>query len=58
MDWADYRMSQKQIHEFATAIFSDIDAYVQAHQEEFEKFLREEQASIGDGENETHMQTV
>ncbi len=42
---ADVEMSQKQAQEFARAIFADIDAYVQTHQEEFRAFLAEEEAS-------------
>lgn len=40
---ADVKLGKKQAEEFAKAIFADIDAYVQAHQEEFEEFLKEEQ---------------
>lgn len=39
-------ISQNQAKEFAYAIFADIDAYVEAHKEEFEKFLRLEEAGI------------
>jgi len=36
---------------FAAAVFADIRAYREAHQAEYEEFLREEQAK-GDAENE------
>lgn len=39
----DVKIGKIQAQEFAKAIFADIDVYVQTHQEEFEKFLEEEQ---------------
>ncbi len=38
----DVTISQKQAQQFARAIFPDIAAYIQAHQEEFQEFLRKE----------------
>lgn len=35
-------ISQKQANEFAKAFLADIDTYVQAHQAEYEAFLKEE----------------
>lgn len=36
-------ISQKQAHAFAVAVFADIRAYCETHQDEFEKFLKSEQ---------------
>lgn len=36
-------ISQKQAHAFAVAVFDDIRAYREAHQAEFEEFLKAEQ---------------
>lgn len=36
-------ISQKQAHAFALAVFKDIRAYREAHQAEFEEFLKAEQ---------------
>lgn len=36
-------ISQKQAHAFAVAVFADIRAYREIHQNEFEKFLKSEQ---------------
>ncbi len=35
-------ISQKQAHEFAKAIFADINAYIESHQAEYEAFLKDE----------------
>jgi len=48
---ASISISQKQARAFAAAVFADIRAYREAHQAEYEEFLREEQAK-GDAENE------
>ena len=34
-------ISQKQANEFARAIFTDIHAYIERHQAEYEAFLKE-----------------
>ncbi len=36
-------LSKKQAHAFALAVYKDIKAYCEAHKEEFEQFLKEEQ---------------
>ncbi len=41
----DVKLNHKQAQELARAIFADIDAYVQTHQEEFREFLAEEEAN-------------
>lgn len=35
-------ISQKQAHEFAKAIFADINAYIESHRVEYEAFLKDE----------------
>ena len=35
-------MSNKQVNEFAKAIFADIAAYIEEHQKEYEEFLKSE----------------
>ncbi len=42
-------ISQKQAHAFAVAVFADIRAYREAHQAEFEEFLKAEQEDKSDG---------
>ena len=42
MDYTNFRMSAKQVQEFAKAIFVDIESYVETHREEYEKFLQSE----------------
>lgn len=42
----DVNISQKQAHAFASAILADIEAYVEAHEEEYAKFLRSCSVSI------------
>lgn len=42
MDYTNFRMSEKQVQEFAKAIFADIESYVETHREEYEKFLQSE----------------
>lgn len=34
-------MSEEQVREFATSIFSDITAYIQTHKEEYIEFLKQ-----------------
>lgn len=53
-----FYIGQKQAQAFASAIFADIDAYVQAHQDEFEHFLKEEQTLEGGEKNESYAQTA
>lgn len=42
MDYTNFRMSEKQVQEFAKAIFADIESYVETHRQEYEKFLQSE----------------
>lgn len=42
MDFLDICISSKQAKEFAKVIFSDIQAYVETHQEEYNEFLSNE----------------
>ena len=45
-------ISQAQAQDFAHAIFADIDAYVEAHRDEYEEFLRlEEKENRGNDKN-------
>lgn len=47
------RISQAQAQDFAHAIFADIDAYVDAHREEYEEFLRlEEETKNGEDDKQ------
>lgn len=41
-------ISQKQAQAFARAIYANIDAYIEAHREEYEKFLLEEETGNGE----------
>jgi len=43
-------ISQKQAHAFAVAVFADIRAYCETHQDEFEKFLKSEREK-GEGDD-------
>lgn len=38
-----FQISQAQSRIFARAIYADITAYVEAHQEEYQEFLRQEE---------------
>ena len=38
-----FQISQSQSRIFARAIYADISAYVKAHQEEYQEFLRQEE---------------
>lgn len=44
MDFSNFKMSDKQVREFAKAIFADIESYVETHQEEYEEFLKSEKS--------------
>lgn len=44
MDYSNFKMSDKQIKEFARTIFADIATYIEAHQKEYEEFLRNEKS--------------
>jgi len=44
----DVNISQKQAHAFASAILTDIEAYVEAHEEEYAKFLKELEEKDGE----------
>lgn len=48
-------ISQKQTHAFAVAVFADIRAYREAHQAEFEEFLKAEEKK-GDADNGKNLQ--
>lgn len=41
-------ISKAQAQEFATAIFDSIARYIEAHQEEYEEFLRSEEQNGGE----------
>ena len=47
-----FQISQVQSRIFARAIYADIAAYVEAHQEEYREFLRQE-ASNSDNEDKS-----
>lgn len=44
MDFSNFKMSDKQVREFAKAIFADIAAYIEEHQKEYEEFLKSEKS--------------
>jgi len=48
----EIEISQAQARQFATAILPYIDAYVQAHQDEFQEFLRKEGQENKGGDEE------
>lgn len=41
-------ISKNQAKEFAAAIFDSIASYIEAHQEEYEEFLRSEEQNGGE----------
>ncbi|MCB7051400.1 hypothetical protein LIZ34_13705 [Intestinimonas butyriciproducens] len=47
-----FQISQAQSRIFARAIYADIAAYVEAHQEEYREFLRQEEMN-SDRENQS-----
>ena len=44
-----FGISQSQARQFACAIYSNISAYIDAHQAEYEKFLRTEYKNVEEG---------
>lgn len=52
MAQAQFQISQAQSRIFARAIYADITAYVAAHQEEYQEFLRQEEMN-GVSENQS-----
>lgn len=46
MDYSSFKMSNKQVEEFARAIFADIETYVKAHKKEYEEFLKTEKSEV------------
>lgn len=48
MELSDFIISDKQAEEIARTIFTDIDAFVLAHQAEYEAFLATEREAIAD----------
>lgn len=44
MDYSNFKMSKKQIQEFARTIFADIESYIETHREEYERFLKSEKS--------------
>lgn len=49
-----FQISQAQSRIFARAIYRDIAAYVNAHQEEYREFLRQEAMSDDNKNQSTH----
>lgn len=48
-----FKISTKQAQDFARAIFTGIDAYVEVHREEYEEFLRlEEETKNGEDDKQ------
>ncbi len=41
-------ISKTQAQEFAVAIFDSIESYIEAHQEEYEEFLQNEEQNGGE----------
>lgn len=48
------KISQGQARIFAYAIYHDVAAYVEAHQEEYQKFLKTEEESFNGKDTATH----
>ncbi len=44
------QISNQQVQAFANAILNDVQGYVEAHEEEYERFLRLEE--MGNGEDD------
>lgn len=51
---ATIQISQMQSRVFARAIYTDIAAYIEAHQEEYQKFLNESESEETDEVESTH----
>ena len=49
---AKVSLNNNQAHAFALAVYNDIKAYCEAHKEEFELFLKEEQERLEQTEQE------
>lgn len=47
----NFIISEKQAHSFALAVFADIRAYREAHEKEFEEFIKSEQENEGGADN-------
>lgn len=55
MEQSDVVISKKQVQIFARAIYKNVSAYIQTHQEEYEQFLLEEKgADANDEDQSTH----
>ena len=55
MEQSDVVISKKQAQIFARAIYKNVSAYIQTHQEEYEQFLLEEKgADANDKDQSTH----
>lgn len=48
MELSDFIISDKQAEEIARTIFADIDAFILAHQAEYEAFLAAEHEAVAD----------
>ena len=44
MDYSDFEISKEQAKEYAISIFSDIKAYIETHQDEYQEFLLNEKS--------------
>ena len=55
MEQSDVGISKKQAQIIALAIYKNVSAYIQTHQEEYEQFLLEEKgADANDEDQSTH----
>ena len=50
MEQFDIVISQKQARIFARAIYKNVSAYIQTHQQEYEQFLLEQKGEDANGE--------
>lgn len=53
MEQSDTVISQKQARIFARAIYKNVAAYIQTHQEEYEQFLLEQEGDDTHEENQS-----
>lgn len=51
MEQSDVVISKKQAQIFARAIYENVSAYIQTHQEEYEQFLLEQKGNDAHEEN-------
>lgn len=54
MKQPDFKLSDQQAYVFARAIYMDISAYIQSHQEEYQEFLLQIESEEQSKDEGTH----